>query len=36
VRLARARGWTGRDCKKLVIDGWEALGLSPPVRVETV
>jgi hypothetical protein len=36
VRRARARGWTGRDGKKLVLDGWEALGLSPPVRVETV
>lgn len=36
VRLARSRGWTGRDGKRLVIDGWEALGLSPPTRVEAL
>lgn len=34
IRLARARGWTGRDGKPLVIDGWEALGLAPPGREE--
>jgi hypothetical protein len=29
VRLALARGWTGRDPRTLVIDGWEVLGIAP-------
>jgi hypothetical protein len=29
VRLALARGWTGRDPRTLVIEGWAVLGIAP-------
>jgi hypothetical protein len=33
VRSALARGWTGRDGRSIVLDGWAELGLVAPERI---